>query len=224
MTQNQTSLKLLIFDFDGTLVHTAPDIHTAINDFLISKNQKILTYEEVLPEIGMGLEALFKNTFPETIDDLQQFESMTNEFIEMYEGRYLETPCLFEGTQHLLDTWKGQVAILSNKRERHIRAILKHLNLEQLPWVDIIGGDTLKEKKPHPLPFEHILKKANCLPEEALMVGDGEPDILGAKNLNIPSIAVTFGYGNIEKLKALGAWKIVNSYKELLLLAESLAE
>jgi phosphoglycolate phosphatase len=216
------SLKLLIFDFDGTLVHTAPDIHSAINEYLIAKNQKPLAYEEVLPEIGMGLGALFQNTFPETEIDSNGYNEMVDEFIRLYESHYLRSPSLFPGALELLQSWPGDVAILSNKRERHIHTILKHLELHTFPWLDIIGGDTLPEKKPHPLPFEHLLKKAGCSPKEALMVGDGEPDIIGGVQAKIPTVAVQFGYGDIEKLQNLGAWKTVASFHELSLLAESL--
>lgn len=216
-------LKLLIFDFDGTLVHTAPDIYEAINEFLESKGKPTLGYEEVIPEIGMGLVALFKNTFPETNTDEKLFHAMVEEFVGMYERRHLHNPSLFEGAQELLDTWKGQVAIISNKREKYIHSILKHMQLDTLPWVDIIGGDTLDVSKPHAKPFQQVLEKAGCPAEKALMIGDGEPDILGGINSGIKPVAVSFGYGDIKKLQELGAWKTVNSFHELKQLAESLS-
>lgn len=212
---------LLIFDFDGTLVHTAPDIYEAINEFLLSRNKPTLSYADVVPEIGMGLETLFKNTFPETNQDPQLFHSMVNEFVEMYEQRHLDQPTLFEGALELLNSWKGQIAIISNKREKYIHSILKHLNLDNLPWVDIVGGDTLKASKPDKLPFEHVLKKAQCSPENALMIGDGEPDILGGANAKIKTIAVSFGYGDVQKLQSLGAWKTIESFHELRQLLKS---
>lgn len=215
-------LKLLIFDFDGTLVHTAPDLHESINEYLTSKDKPTVSYDDLVPEIGMGLVSLFKNTFPETNNNPELFDSMVEEFIGMYERRHLHNPTLFEGAQELLDTWNGQLAIISNKREKYIHSILKHLNLNKLPWVEVIGGDTLDVSKPHAKPFEQVLKKADCPPERALMIGDGEPDILGSLNARIKPIAVSFGYGDIGKLQALGAWKTVDSFFELQQLAESL--
>lgn len=216
------ALELLIFDFDGTLVHTAPDIHSAVNDFLISHNHAPISYENILPEIGMGLADLFKNTFPDAQEDTPAYDAMIDDFIRLYESHYLKSPELFPGALDLLQNWPGKIAILSNKRERHIHAILQHMKLDRLPWVDIIGGDTLSEKKPHPLPFEHLLRKSGCHPEQALMVGDGEPDILGGIGSGIRPVAVEFGYGDIQTLKDLGAWKTVASFHELSLLAESL--
>ncbi len=216
-------LKLLIFDFDGTLVHTAPDIHEAINEFLESKNKPTLTYEDVVPEIGMGLVTLFKNTFPETNTNEKLFRSMVEEFVSMYERRHLHNPSLFEGAQELLNTWKGQIAIISNKKEKHVHSLLKHLNLDTLPWVDIIGGDTLDVSKPHAKPFQQVLQKADCSPEKALMIGDGEPDIVGSLNAQIKPVAVSFGYGDVKKLQSLGAWKTVDNFFELRDLVNSLS-
>lgn len=215
------AIKLLIFDFDGTLVHTAPDIHTAINEYLVSYGKAEMAYEDVLPEIGMGLGQLFLNVFPEAQQDEKTFHTMVEDFVDRYEKHHLTQPQLFAGAEKLLQDWNGKIAILSNKREFYIHSILKHMKLDHLPWVDIIGGDTLSEKKPHTLPFEALLKKANLTSDEALMIGDGDPDILGAKNANIKSVAVSFGYGEIKHLKSLGAWKTIDHYDELLQLVES---
>lgn len=217
------ALKLLIFDFDGTLVHTAPDIVAAINEFLVRHGHKALPYEKVVPEIGMGLTSLLQRTFPEAKEDAEYFVKLSNEFIADYERLHLTSPKLFPGAKKLLQNWKGKIAIISNKREKYIHSILQHLNLTDLPWVDIIGGDTLEEKKPSCLPFEHVLKKAQCEPDETLMIGDGEPDITGAHNSKIRSVAVSFGYGDVLELQALGAWKTIYSYDELHRLAESLS-
>lgn len=217
-------IEMLIFDFDGTLVHTAPDIHQAINEYLVSYGKPELSYEEVLPEIGMGLGQLFLNTFPKAEKDPKTLHTMVEEFVDMYKKHHLNQPTLFHGALEFIESWEGKIAILSNKREFYIHSILKHLKLQTLPWVDIIGGDTFEEKKPHRMPFDNLLKKAGLAADQALMIGDGDPDILGAKNCGMKSVAVSFGYGDIDHLRSLGAWKTIDSFRELGRLIESNSE
>lgn len=218
----QLKLEMLIFDFDGTLVDTAYDICEAINRLFEKKGIEPLPHEKIRPEIGMGLRALLERTFPDEARSSSETARLTQQLHEVYDEIHLDSPKFFDGVDSLLNTWDGQVAIISNKPERYVHSILKHLKKHDHPWVDVIGGDTLKQKKPHPLPFETVLLKARLKPEQTLMIGDGEPDITGAKNAGIRPVAVEFGYGPVEKLKQLGAWKTVKSYAEISELTGSL--
>jgi HAD superfamily hydrolase (TIGR01549 family) len=213
--------ELLIFDFDGTLVDTADDICETINTLFERNGVEKLPHEKIRPEIGMGLRTLLERTFPDRAQDPNEQHSITHQLYSIYDELHLNSPNFFEGAEKLLNEWKGQVAIISNKPERYVHSILKHLDWHDHHWVDIIGGDTFAKKKPHPMPFEHVLSKAKVTSEKTLMIGDGEPDITGAKNMGIKPIAVEFGYGKIEVLKELGAWKTVKSYEEIFKLAES---
>jgi len=215
------SLELLIFDFDGTLVDTADDICEAINTLFERNGVERLPEERIRPEIGMGLRTLLERTFPDRAQDPAEQNSITRQLYDIYDQLHLNSPHFFEGAEKLLSKWNGKVAIISNKPERYVHSILKHLDWHTHPWVDVIGGDTFEVKKPDPMPFQHVLKKANVKPENALMFGDGEPDITGAKNSGILPVAVEFGYGRIEVLKELGAWKTVKSYQEIFELTES---
>ncbi|MEO0337231.1 MAG: HAD-IA family hydrolase, partial [Pseudomonadota bacterium] len=174
-------------------------------------------------EIGMGLKALLERTLPPGANSPEESQKITQQLHDVYDDIHLNHPKPFDGVEETLEKWDGQIAIISNKPERYVHSILKHLKMDNLPWVDVLGGDTLAQKKPHPLPFEHVLQKAGLRPEQTLMFGDGEPDITGAKNSGIRPVAVEFGYGPIEALKALGAWKTAKSYKEISELAESLS-
>jgi phosphoglycolate phosphatase len=209
-------VRLVLFDFDGTLVDTATDLVRATNLFLRSHGQNELSESAVRKEIGYGLKGLILRTVPGAEHDPSHWPAMERDFLKIYEGEYLKTPKPFPGAEEFLERWPGQVAIVSNKRERHILTILKHLKLDRFPWGSIIGGDTFAEMKPHPLPFLEAMKKAGTDHAETVMVGDGAPDIEGAAAAGIRSIAVSFGYSPLAELVHLGASSSIGSYAELM--------
>ena len=195
-------IKLVIFDFDGTIVDTAADLVTATNEFLVAHGQKALPEAQIRQGIGTGLKDLLFKFFS---SDPKQEDHYENLFLDIYERHHLLEAKVYPGLHEFIQSWPHQVAILSNKSERFIHSIMRHLELDKIKWAGIAGGDTFSEKKPHPLPFEKILELAQVTKDEVLMVGDGEPDILGARNSGIKSAAVEYGYLAIEELMALGA-------------------
>lgn len=212
-------IQLVIFDFDGTIVDTAPDIVAATNEFRSHYGLKVLPDEEIREGIGTGLRDLLFKVFHSEAEKMDAYEK---HFMEIYERHHLLQAKVFEGLHEFLKHWPHQVAILSNKTERFIHSLLKHLELEEAGWISVVGGDTYSEKKPHALPFEKILSQAGLKPHQALMVGDGEPDILGARNAGISSVAVEYGYCPITRLKQLGAHHCIKDLSELLPLIHSL--
>jgi phosphoglycolate phosphatase len=213
-------IKLVIFDFDGTMVDTAADIISATHEFRAHYGLTDVTDHDIRMSIGTGLrDLLYKVFHSESEERLNLYES---HFMDIYERHHLLQAKAFEGLDEFLKNWPGKRAILSNKSERFIHSILTHLKLDRMNWVDVVGGDTYAEKKPHPLPFEKILQKAGVRPEETLMVGDGEPDIIGAINAEILPVAAAYGYAPLEKLQLLGAEHSIRHLRELLPLIESL--
>lgn len=217
--QPMKKIKLTMFDFDGTLVDTAPDIITTTNLLLTKYEKPTLSAQAIRDEIGTGLGRLVEDVFPESKEDRSYHQSLIEEFISIYNERMLDTPSLFPGALEFLTTRApsaGQkIAIVSNKREAMIHKILGHLGLTHLPWVDIIGGDTLKSMKPDPAPFRRAIEKAGVDVTEAVIIGDGTPDIVGAANTGCFSIAVDFGYGAISELMSLGAHAKLSNYSML---------
>lgn len=211
-----SQIQLVIFDFDGTLVDTAPDLVRTANIFLRSKGHAGLPPEAIRAEIGMGLVNLLKGIFPEAFIDKTRQSDVETEFRALYDSEYLESPTLMEGAREFLDEWDRQVAIVSNKKVRYIRPILEKLRAHHYPWSSIIGGDSFNNMKPHPEPFLEAMKAAQVDPEETLIVGDGHPDIEGAEAVGCKSVAVEFGYTPIDELMALGAWRSIQSFHELL--------
>ncbi len=215
-------IQLVLLDFDGTLVDTAPDLVRASNRYLQQKGLEPIAEARIRAEIGMGLKNLIVELFPEDQRSPEQQKIIEQEFLQVYEKEFLETPRLFDGAYEFLTEFPGQIGIVSNKRERFIRPILEKLGVDHLPWVDIVGGDTLDHMKPHPAPFLRVIEAAGVTPEETVIVGDGTPDIEGAKAIGSRAIAVEFGYTPLEDLMAQGAWASITDYGELRPLIESI--
>jgi phosphoglycolate phosphatase len=207
--------KLVMLDFDGTIVDTAPDLITTTNLFLRSRGQPPLPDEVIRSHIGLGLKNLLLETFPEARENPAEISNIEREYIKIYDQEFLKTPKLYPGAEDFLKTWKGRLAIVSNKKVRYIHPILKHLGIDSLPWSAIIGGDTFSQMKPHPTPFLEAMKSAGTDRATSVMVGDGEPDMEGASTLGIQSIAVSFGYSSTERLVHLGADQVIHHFSEL---------
>jgi phosphoglycolate phosphatase len=212
-------IKLVMFDFDGTLVDTAPDIVTATNQLLINHGHPMQAPEVIKQDIGTGLKKLLLDFFPEARDSTLAEAELTQEFLEIYRSVFLNSPHLFPGAELFLreiSSSQGlKVAIVSNKREQLIHPILKKLQLSDFPWVKIIGGDTFSVMKPDPLPLISAINAAGVKPSEAVIVGDGTPDIEGALAAQCRSVAVSFGYTPIDQLMKLGATARIDDFSEL---------
>ncbi|MCB0363772.1 MAG: HAD hydrolase-like protein [Bdellovibrionaceae bacterium] len=206
---------LLMFDFDGTLIDTGPDIVAAVNEFLAIKKAPALPEETIINYIGRGLAELVQAIAPETAADLLQLKTIEREFLDVYDRHVLNNPRPLRDAVEFLRDCPYQIAVVSNKRERFIPKILDHLGLMDLPWVALIGGDSLQHKKPHPMPLLTAMAKAGVSSENAYMVGDGFPDVGGAKACQIPCVAVDFGYGPIEELMQAGATYRIRYFSEL---------
>ncbi len=214
-----------MFDFDGTLVDTASDLVLATNQLLLKYGHPPLAPEVIRQDIGTGLKNLLFDFFPEARESLEKELQLTNEFLEIYRSVFLNSPQLFPGAKDFLFSQSVQgeykIAIVSNKREDLIHPILKKLQLDQLPWVKIIGGDTLPTMKPDKAPLLLAIDAAQVHPSEAVIVGDGTPDIEGAHAAGSFSIAVSFGYTPIQQLLALGAHNHIDDFKDLLTVLRS---
>lgn len=209
-------IDLAIFDFDGTLVDTAPDLIRAANLYIESKGFPPLPEARIREEIGMGLRKLIIDVFPELHNgDDEAKRRIETEFISVYEREFLHSPTLFPGAMEFFNQWDGQIAIVSNKRARFIHPILQKLGIHSFPWISVIGGDTYANMKPHPEPLMAAIVAAGATPESTVIVGDGHPDVEGALAIGSRCLAVEFGYTPADELMDLGAYAKVSSYTEL---------
>ncbi len=211
---------MLLFDFDGTLVDTADDIVRATQKFLVRHGHSELPHHVIVAEIGGGLRKLLAGVFGEPPESISS--SLMEDLIQIYEAEYLRDPKWMPGAENFLKYWQGPKAIVSNKPERFIRPLLEALGSPPSSWTHIVGGDTYSTNKPDPQPFLKALACAQKTPDQAVMIGDGHPDVLGALQVPMTSVAVSFGYCPIDTLMALGAHHRLDHFDHLPKLIESL--
>lgn len=215
-----TRAKGFIFDLDGTLVDSAPDLVGACNRVL-----RELGRDEIAPSIGRGwigngarrlmeraLIGSFEGVAP--ADLLDQAFSM---FLKFYrEGLCVESR-LYPGVKETLTRLAGQdrrLACVTNKPAAFTRPLLELLGLNDF-FDPIVSGDDLPKKKPDPMPLQHVLKMWGMSPGDCLMVGDSVSDFGAAKACGMPVALVTYGYNQGMSLEALGPDAIIDSISEI---------
>lgn len=213
---SQFPVQKIIFDLDGTLVDSAPDLHAATNHVLESIGRDTVTLDQVRHMVGYGALKLIELGLEATggLADHTP-EALRPTFLDYYGQNITNHTLPFEGAVDLLDhlTTSGfQLGLCTNKPIALTHPILENLGLDRF-FGAITGGDSFSFKKPDP---RHILETAAMLPGEGpiLMVGDSLPDIKGAKAAGAHAIAVTFGYSQ-QPVRSLGADAVIDQLAEI---------
>lgn len=213
---NKSDLPLLIFDLDGTLIDSATDIHVALNQMLKKYGRPQVALPVLVSHIGDGLTKLVNDFFPEyelgSPDNLKKVD----EFLDLYSDEFLtKHTTLYDGVKEFLFQYQGPMALVTNKSIKPTIQILEHFNLNKVNWIDIIGGDSLAEKKPSPLALNRVMKKINHSPANTWMIGDGRPDMKAAEAAGCKKAAVHYGYSEPEILAPYKPDFILNNFIEI---------
>lgn len=190
--------RAVIFDLDGTLVDTAPDLMRATNHVLESLGRRPISMEEVRSFVGHGARALLTRGLAATGGLPQGYDVEPDyiRFVDYYSQNIAEGSAPFPGLIRLLDRLKAEgfgLGVCTNKLEGLSVQLLDALKLS--PYFGaVVGPDTLGIAKPDPRPFREAVSRLGLVAPRALMVGDSETDILTARNAGVPVIAVPFGY------------------------------
>jgi 2-phosphoglycolate phosphatase len=194
-----------LFDLDGTLLDSAPDMLATANRMRASRDVGPMTLDVLRPHVSKGARAMLAAAFPEMEQGTR--EALVPEFLTIYQEELGRHSVLFEGVAEMLEalesagtTW----GIVTNKPEYLARDILPQLGWETRCAV-LIGGDTLVEKKPHPLPLQVAAERIGIAIAECVYVGDDERDIQASRAAGMPSIAALWGYRQAHEEPA--QWK-----------------
>ena len=211
--------KAVIFDLDGTLINSAPDIMYNLNKMLAHFGYKEIDYSEFTKIIGHGAKNLVKDAVKVDVDG-----EKLQEYLDYYNQRYTSNPCektvVYEGVYEVLISLKQKgykLAICTNKPQTTTDEIVKKL-FKNFTFDCIYGHADGRALKPDKNSIFPILNKLKVLPKNTYIVGDMATDFLSAQNVGSKPICALWGYGNEEQLKNLGAKEFALIPKDLLLL------
>ena len=209
----------VLFDLDGTLADTAPDLADALNHLLEENNQPPLPFAAIRPMVSHGGIYMVCQAFSISSDD-PRFKDLRERFLSIYASFYLTSQSsLFSGIPEVLDqieasgrTW----GIVTNKMESLTLPLVKALNLSERAGC-IVCGDTVANSKPHPAPMLHACRVIGCEPSDTLFIGDAEKDVIAGHNANMHTLVARYGYlGEQDTPENWGADGIIDSPEEIL--------
>lgn len=213
--------RLVMFDLDGTLVDSVPDLATAVDRMLVELGREPAGVERVRQWVGNGARVLVRRALAGGLDHSAVGEAESEEalarFLDIYADCH-ELITLYPGVHELLEalsTAAVELAVVTNKPERFVAPLLEQVGLGgYFRW--IIGGDTLPQQKPDPAALLQVMRLAAVTPAQSLFVGDSRSDVLAARAAGVPCVAVSYGYNHGRPIAEEEPQLVVDSLAELL--------
>ena len=211
-------IEAVLFDLDGTLVDTAPDMGAALNNLLIEENRQPLPLATIRPLVSQGGLVLTRLGFAGKVTDAE-IEPLRQRYLQHYHAIVADESKLFDGYAEILDELESRSirwGIVTNKPEWLTHPLLEQLDLA-LRTGTVIGGDTLEHRKPHPLPLQVAAKQLGVNCNNCVYVGDDERDIVAGKAANMKTLVAAYGY--IEDATCIESWDadgVINQPQDLL--------
>jgi N-acetyl-D-muramate 6-phosphate phosphatase len=187
-------LRAVLFDMDGTLLDTAPDMVGALNALRREEGLAPLPYESVRSAVSHGAARVVRTGFPDAAPD--SVADLQKRFLTIYRGALSQGTQLFPGMGEVLDALAGRrlkSGIVTNKAAWLTDPLLEQLGL-RARFDCVVSGDTIAERKPHPQPLLHAAKLAGVEPGECIYVGDAERDVQAAHAAGMSALVATYGY------------------------------
>ncbi len=214
---SRARLRAVLFDLDGTVLDTAPDMWGAMNALLGEEQRAPLPYAAVRPFVSHGAAGVLRTGFADA--NPERFAALTQRYLEIYRAALCRETRLFPGMTEVLDTLalRGIPAgIVTNKAAWLTEPLLAGLGLGTR-FACVVSGDTVAERKPHPLPMLHAASLVGTAPAECIYVGDAERDVQAAHAAGMRALVALYGYlGAGEDPRAWGGDGHLDSPLELL--------
>lgn len=188
-------VKAVLFDLDGTLIDTAPDMAASLNRILHEEGESELPLEHIRPHVSRGGLALTRLAF-DKIRDESEIEPLRQRFLDYYLHHIAEHSRLFEGYEAVLQILEDNHihwGVVTNKPGWLTDPLMQQLNLHERSAITI-SGDTTAERKPHPLPLTTAAKSINTACEHCIYVGDDPRDISAGNAANMTTVIACYGY------------------------------
>lgn len=198
---------LVVFDVDGTLLNTIGDLQASMNQVLSQHGYPTLTREEVRRLIGNGAREFMRLALPEFARTNERVEALLNEYAEFYAEHSFVTTAVFEGALALIDACKeagAKVAVLSNKPHLATKGVIEKY-FPAGTFHAVMGHKPEFEPKPAPDALIALMKEFSVLPEQTLMVGDGDADCKVANRAGCHYAGAMWGYRTKSELLQAGA-------------------
>ncbi|MEM6998860.1 MAG: HAD-IA family hydrolase [Pseudomonadota bacterium] len=188
-------IKNVLFDLDGTLADTAPDLAGALNAIRIKNNLPALPLEKISPTVSLGGNAMIKLAFNLDEGD-SDFDEIRDQFFNYYLEHIADESRLYDDMEELLTSLENNNiawGIVTNKSEWLTMPLLKALSLEKRTSC-IVCGDTLAHRKPHPAPLLHACDLIQAEPASTVYIGDAQRDIQAGISAGTKTIVALYGY------------------------------
>ncbi len=188
-------IRTVLFDLDGTLLDTAPDLAAALNQLLHERGREALPFEQIRPVVSHGAIAMLRLAF-----DVQpghpDYAQLRQRFLDLYLTDIAAQTRLFPGMRETLDALSHEGmrwGVVTNKPAFLTDPLMHRLGLDR-EAICVISGDTASHAKPHPAPMLMACAQAGCTPRECVYVGDAERDIEAGKAADMHTLVAAFGY------------------------------
>ncbi|MEX2202098.1 MAG: phosphoglycolate phosphatase [Dongiaceae bacterium] len=209
--------RILVFDLDGTLIHSAPDLHRALLQLFADEGLPPLTLDHVISMVGDGAPMLVTRAFERAGRPAgKNLPRLLHRFLELYETGITELTRPYPGVPETLANLHAighRMAICTNKPDLPTRLVLDALGLTRYFEV-IAGGDSAPARKPNPDHLMAILRRMQASPNDAVMIGDGANDLRAAQAAGIPLILARYGYG-VHSITDIAPAAVIDTFAAL---------
>lgn len=212
--------EMILIDVDGTLVDSVPDLAFCVDEMMKQLDMPVRGEASVRDWVGNGVERLTRRALINQLDgepDDALFEKAYPIFLELYAENTSKRSMLYPGVREGLDYMRSagyKMGCVTNKAEQFTLPLLGDLGI-QSEFEIIICGDTLAEKKPHPLPLLHAAEFFKVLPENATMLGDSVSDVKAARAAGFQIICMSYGYNHGVDIRDSKPDAVIDSMAEL---------